>query len=57
MRRQGTAEPHIQRVFDLLVAQHPAFSNFLIQDEDWGWAQKTPDGDRQVRHESTAGWK
>ncbi len=51
------AVPHMQRVFDLLVAQHPSFSNFLIQDEDWGWAQKTPDGDREVKRESTATWK
>ena len=47
----------MQRVFDLLVAQHSSFSDFLVQDEDWAWAQKTADGDRVVRRESTAGWK
>jgi hypothetical protein len=51
------ATPHTKLVFDLLVAQHPSFSTFLVQDEDGGWAQKTPDGDRMVRRESTASWK
>lgn len=51
------AEPHIRRLFDLLVAQHPSFSNFVVQDDDWAWAQKTPDGDREVQHETTASWK
>jgi predicted O-methyltransferase YrrM len=49
--------PHIKLVFDLLVAQHPAFSNFLVEDEDWGWAQKSGAGSRILRHETTAGWK
>jgi hypothetical protein len=51
------AEPHIRRLFDLIVTQHPSFSNFLVQDDDRGWAQKNPSGNREVRHESTAGWK
>ncbi len=37
-------EPHIKHVFDLLVMQHPDFSNFELQDGWWAWAQKTPDG-------------
>jgi predicted O-methyltransferase YrrM len=49
--------PHIKLVFDLLVAQHPSLSNFLVEDEDWGWAQKTESGSPIVRRESTAGWK
>jgi predicted O-methyltransferase YrrM len=51
------ALPHMQRVFDLLVTQHASFGNFLVQDDDWGWAQKIANGDRVVRHESTAGWR
>jgi predicted O-methyltransferase YrrM len=49
--------PHIKLVFDLLVAQHPGFANFLVEDEDWGWAQKTETGPRQVQRTSTAGWR
>ena len=33
-------EPNIEKVFQLLVMQHPAYSNFVI-DEDWAWAQKS----------------
>ena len=31
--------PNIELVFQLLVMQHPSYSNFVI-DEDWAWAQK-----------------
>jgi len=40
----GTDElesPHIELIFNLLVMQHPNYSKFIIQDERWGWAQKT----------------
>jgi predicted O-methyltransferase YrrM len=33
-------QPNIELVFNLLVMQHPDYSNFVI-DEDWVWAQKT----------------
>jgi hypothetical protein len=32
----------------LLVRQHPSYSNFILQDECWAWAQKTPNGSREV---------
>lgn len=33
--------PHIKEIFHLLVIQHPAYSNFRIQNGgDWAWAQK-----------------
>ncbi len=33
--------PHVKEIFHLLVLQHPAYSNFKIQqDGDWAWAQK-----------------
>jgi predicted O-methyltransferase YrrM len=47
-------EPHMQLVFDLIVRQHPAFSEFRIENEQWGWAKKDPEGSRQVRFEHTA---
>jgi predicted O-methyltransferase YrrM len=35
-------EPHLRAVFDLIVAQHPAFTEVKVQDEWWGWARKAP---------------
>ena len=35
-------EPHLRAVFDLIVAQHPSFTELRRQDEWWGWARKTP---------------
>lgn len=32
--------PHVESIFRLLVMQHPSYSNFKIQDDTWGWAQK-----------------
>lgn len=49
--------PHIGLVFDLLVCRHPGFSNFRVEDDDWGWAQKVPDGRRSVERVSTVGWR
>ena len=40
------AEPHIELIFQFLVMQHPAYSNFRIKDNWWAWAQKTRQGDR-----------
>jgi predicted O-methyltransferase YrrM len=34
--------PHLKEVFDLIVRQHPAFTETRIQDEWWGWARKAP---------------
>jgi predicted O-methyltransferase YrrM len=36
------AEPHLKAVFDLIVRQHPSFTETKIQDEWWGWARKAP---------------
>jgi predicted O-methyltransferase YrrM len=33
-------QAHIERIFQLLVMQHPSYSEFKIQDEDWAWAHK-----------------
>lgn len=35
-------QPHLRAVFDLIVKQHPAFTELRIQDEWWGWARKQP---------------
>lgn len=37
------AEPHLRAVFDLLLRTNPAFDEFLIQDDWWGWAHKSAD--------------
>jgi len=31
----------MREIFDLLVQPHPNYSNFKIQDDRWGWAEKT----------------
>jgi predicted O-methyltransferase YrrM len=49
--------PHMRLVFDILVCQSQSFSNFRVEDEDWGWAQKTSDGTRSVKRLSTIGWR
>lgn len=35
-------EPHLRAVFDLIVAQHPSFTELRREDEWWGWARKNP---------------
>jgi len=38
--------PHVERIFQLLVMQHPGYRNFKIKDNWWAWAQKTQTGDK-----------
>ncbi len=45
-------EPHMRAVFDLLVRQHPSFTQFRVENGNWGWAQKSPL--RPRRYEVTA---
>ncbi|ROO29635.1 class I SAM-dependent methyltransferase [Salinisphaera orenii] len=45
-------QPNVAAIFDLLVATHPGYGNFRVQDNTWAWAQKTADGERSVRQES-----
>ena len=49
------AEPHVRRIFELLVMQHPAYSNFELQSDWWAWAQKVPDGHRDLRRIAAIG--
>ena len=46
-------QPHVELIFQLLVMQHPDYSNFLVKDNWWAWAQKDPNGDRNVRFENS----
>ncbi|MCW2958643.1 MAG: hypothetical protein JWP18_1446 [Solirubrobacterales bacterium] len=34
--------PHVRLIFDVLLKQHPSFTEFRIQDGSWGWAKKAP---------------
>jgi predicted O-methyltransferase YrrM len=39
--------PHVRAVFDVIVRQHPAFTEFREEDGWWGWAHKDPTGRRR----------
>ncbi|MES1926326.1 class I SAM-dependent methyltransferase [Salinisphaera sp. T31B1] len=41
-------EPNVAAIFHLLVAQHPDYSRFQVQDDSWAWARKAP-GTREVK--------
>jgi predicted O-methyltransferase YrrM len=46
-------EPHLRAVFDLIVAQHPSFTELRVQDEWWGWARKAPGEPRRYTLETS----
>jgi predicted O-methyltransferase YrrM len=46
-------EPHLRAVFDLIVAQHPRFTELRVQDEWWGWARKAPGEPRRYTLETS----
>src|SRR3954449_1019770 len=46
-------EPHLRAVFDLIVAQHPSFTELSRQDEGWGWARKGPGEPRRYTVETS----
>ncbi len=46
-------EPHLRAVFDLIVAQHPSFTDLRVQDEWWGWARKAPGEPRRYTLETS----
>lgn len=50
MRNEELNEPHIEKVFRLLVMQHPDYSNFRIKDDWWAWAQKEA-GSKEVKYD------
>ncbi len=41
-------EPHLARVFDLLVAGNPAFTHLVREDAWYGWAEKAPGEPRRL---------
>jgi predicted O-methyltransferase YrrM len=41
------SEPHVRAIFDLLLRQHPNFTEFVVQDGNWGWAHKSPSTTRR----------
>lgn len=49
------AEPHVRRIFELLVMQHPGYSNFELQSDWWAWAQKTAAGHRDLKSVAAIG--
>ena len=40
------SQPHLRAIFDLLIQPNEAFNEFVIEDEWWGWARKSPDAAR-----------
>lgn len=42
-------QPHIERIFSLLVMQHPDYGEFKIEDDVWGWAHKIHAETRTLR--------
>lgn len=46
-------QPHLRAVFELIVAQHPSFTELKVQDEWWGWARKAPGEPRRYTLETT----
>ena len=50
-------EPHIELIFQLLVMQHPAYTNFHIKDNWWAWAQKTREGRREPTFEHSPAYR
>ncbi len=46
-------EPHVRAIFDLIVAQHPSFTELKVQDEWWGWARKAPGEPRRYTLETS----
>ncbi len=47
------SSPHMLAVFELIVKQHPSFSTFRVEDESWGWAQKSPHARRRYEVTTT----
>ena len=46
-------EPHLRAVFDLIVKQHPSFTELRVQDGWWGWARKAPGEPRTLSIETS----
>ena len=40
--------PHVDLIFRLLVMTHPDYSEFMIENDWWGWAHKKPGTERKL---------
>jgi predicted O-methyltransferase YrrM len=47
------AAPHVHAVFELLVKQHPSFTEFRVEDSNWAWARKAPGQPRRYELETS----
>jgi predicted O-methyltransferase YrrM len=45
------ATPHVRAVFELVVKQHPNFTEFRVEDTNWAWAHKAPGQPRRYELE------
>lgn len=48
LSEEEIATPHVQEIFDVLLRPHPAFTQFRVDHETWGWAQKVPGAPRRL---------
>lgn len=53
LSQRERSEPHLRAVFELIVKQHPSFTEFRVQDGWWGWARKAPGDPRRLTLETT----
>ncbi len=42
LSEQERTVPHVQEIFELLVQQHPDYTDFGVHNEDWAVARKKP---------------
>jgi len=54
---EEAATPHVRLIFDVLVKQHPEFSGFMIEDDEWAWAQKARADVRTLQLETTKSFR
>jgi len=47
MSEQERTQPHLRAVFEVIVRQMPAFTQFIVEDEWFGWAKKAPEAPRR----------
>jgi predicted O-methyltransferase YrrM len=45
--------PHVRIIFDVLIKQHPSFTELRLQDGSWGWARKAPGQARRYTVETS----
>lgn len=45
--------PHVRLIFDVLLKQHPSFTEFRVQDGSWGWAKKASGQPRRYALETS----